>query len=69
MHRRVVAALAGSALILLASALPASAHVTVNPNEAAKGGFAELSFRVPTESATASTVKVPTVAQDDGTDG
>lgn len=42
----------------------ASAHVTVNPNEAAAGSYAKITFRVPTESATASTValevKLPT---------
>lgn len=37
---------------------PASAHVTVNSASAAKGGFAKLAFRVPTESETASTTKV-----------
>jgi periplasmic copper chaperone A len=36
----------------------ASAHVTVNPREAARGGFAKLTFRVPNERANASTVKV-----------
>lgn len=46
-----LAAAAGS----LALALPASAHVTVIPAEAAKGGYATLSFKVPTESDTAST--------------
>jgi uncharacterized protein len=32
--------------------------VTVNPKEAAKGGFAKLTFRVPTESDTASTTQL-----------
>jgi uncharacterized protein YcnI len=36
----------------------AGAHVTVHADDAAQGGFAELAFRVPTESDTASTVKV-----------
>jgi uncharacterized protein len=49
-----LAALTGSLLL----AGPASAHVTVNPNEAAPGGFAKLSFRVPTERPDASTTKV-----------
>ena len=39
-------------------AAPASAHVTVNPNTASKGGFAKLTFRVPTEKDNASTVKL-----------
>jgi len=36
----------------------ASAHVTVNPREATQGGYGRLAFRVPTESDTASTVKL-----------
>jgi len=36
----------------------ASAHVTVHSDDAAHGGYAEIAFRVPTESDTASTVKV-----------
>jgi len=36
----------------------ASAHVTVNPSDAAAGSYAKLTFRVPTESDTASTVSV-----------
>lgn len=36
----------------------ASAHVTVNPVDAAAGSYAKLTFRVPTESATASTVAI-----------
>jgi uncharacterized protein YcnI len=36
----------------------ASAHVTVNPNEATQGGFSRVAFRVPNESATASTTKL-----------
>jgi periplasmic copper chaperone A len=49
-----LAALAGSVRL----AGPASAHVTVNPREAPAGGFAKLTFRVPTESATASTTRL-----------
>jgi len=51
------AVLAGVFLV----AAPASAHVTVNPQEAEKGGFARLAFRVPNESDTASTVKLEVV--------
>jgi uncharacterized protein YcnI len=43
---------------VVALAGPASAHVTVNANSATKGGFTKVSFRVPTESDTASTTKV-----------
>jgi len=49
-----LAAVAGSVLL----AGPASAHVTVNPGQAAPGGFTKLTFRVPTESPKASTTKV-----------
>jgi uncharacterized protein len=38
--------------------LPASAHVTVHSADAAPGGYAELTFRVPTERNDASTVKL-----------
>ncbi|MEF2978739.1 YcnI family copper-binding membrane protein [Subtercola sp. YIM 133946] len=38
--------------------LAASAHVPVTPNQATAGSYATLTFKVPTESATASTVKV-----------
>ena len=37
---------------------PALAHVSVNPSEAAQGGFEKLTFRVPNEQDTADTVKV-----------
>lgn len=53
------AAVAGMvAALTLALAVPASAHVTVNPNTAVQGGYAKLTFRVPNESDTASTTKV-----------
>jgi uncharacterized protein len=50
------AALALAALGL--AAFPASAHVTVNPNTATQGGFATLTFKVPTERDDASTTKL-----------
>ncbi len=53
---RVPAALAAAALLALAG--PVSAHVTVNPSTAAKGGFAKLAFRVPNERANAGTTKL-----------
>jgi uncharacterized protein YcnI len=46
------------ALLLAAGAGVASAHVTVNPNSVTAGSYAKLTFRVPTESATASTVSL-----------
>jgi uncharacterized protein YcnI len=39
-------------------ALPASAHVTVTPSSAPKGGFQVLGFNVPNERADANTVKL-----------
>jgi uncharacterized protein YcnI/predicted anti-sigma-YlaC factor YlaD len=50
----VLAVVAGA----LAVGAPAAAHVSVDPREAAQGGFARLAFRVPTESDTLSTTKV-----------
>ena len=53
------AAVAGTvAALTLALAVPASAHVTVNPNTAVQGGYAKVTFRVPNESDTANTTKV-----------
>jgi periplasmic copper chaperone A len=50
-------ALTAAALTVLVAG-PAAAHVTVNPGTAPKGGFAELTFRVPNERDDASTTKV-----------
>jgi len=47
-------ALAGVGL----AAFPASAHVTVNPNSATQGGYATLTFKVPTERDDANTTKL-----------
>jgi uncharacterized protein YcnI len=47
-----------TALIALVIPAAAAAHVTVQPNEAAAGGFTRLNIRVPSESDTASTTKV-----------
>lgn len=59
--RAVLLTLAAVAVAVVGSAAPASAHVTVNPSEAVQGRFARLAFRVPTESDTASTVKLEVV--------
>lgn len=53
--RSGVVALA-AALMLLVAAVPAGAHVTVNPDDAVAGSWTKLTFRVPNESPTASTV-------------
>ncbi|PJI93600.1 YcnI family protein [Luteimicrobium subarcticum] len=52
--------LAGGTAVVLVAALPlaAQAHVHVTPDQATPGDYAALTFRVPTESDTASTVKV-----------
>jgi uncharacterized protein YcnI len=51
-----VAALAGATVLL--AAVPAFAHVTVQPNTAAKGGYTTVAFKVPNERDGASTVKI-----------
>jgi uncharacterized protein YcnI len=51
-----VGALAAAAVGLAAT--PALAHVTVSSTDAAQGGFGQVTFRVPSESATASTTKL-----------
>ncbi len=58
--RRVTFAAAGllASVALLVGAASAGAHVTVSSANAVQGGYAVLTFRVPTESATASTTKL-----------
>ncbi|WP_229076581.1 YcnI family protein [Actinoplanes sp. DH11] len=56
--RRAVAVSAVAAAVVLGVAVPAAAHVTVNPGDATQGGYAKVSFRVPNESDTASTTKL-----------
>ncbi|MFK0193891.1 YcnI family protein [Kitasatospora sp. NPDC090308] len=56
--RRSLGALVVTAGALLASAVPAFAHVTVQPGSVQQGGYSAVAFRVPNESDTASTVKV-----------
>ena len=55
---RIGVVTAGAAALVFTLAGPASAHVTVNPDTAAQGAYTKVSFRVPTESDTASTTKV-----------
>jgi uncharacterized protein YcnI len=55
---RIALVVAVVAVAVLGLGTPASAHVTVNPGTATQGGFAALTFRVPNEKATASTVKL-----------
>lgn len=56
--RRTLILVVASVTMLLSTALPAFAHVTVDPDSAPKGGEITLGFRVPNEEATAGTVKV-----------
>ncbi|RNI19003.1 YcnI family protein [Flexivirga caeni] len=56
-RRRTATALAVSGL-LLAVPVAAEAHVTVNPTTAVAGSYATLTFKVPTEKANASTVRL-----------
>ncbi|MBO8189989.1 YcnI family copper-binding membrane protein [Streptomyces spirodelae] len=51
-----VCALAAGTVLLVAG--PASAHVSVDPKEAAEGGYATVNFKVPNEKDDASTVKL-----------
>jgi uncharacterized protein len=57
---RITARLCAALLlaVLVLSATPASAHVTVSSPDAQAGGFGKVVFRVPTESDTASTTKL-----------
>jgi uncharacterized protein YcnI len=52
----VLAALVAVVGLLAVGAAAASAHVTVSSADAARGGFGKVTFRVPNESAAASTV-------------
>lgn len=63
--RRALTLIPLTAIGLLAGAGIASAHVTVNPSEAAAGGFTKLTFRVPNESPTAGTIVVSVELPDD----
>ncbi|GAA0991824.1 YcnI family protein [Acrocarpospora macrocephala] len=56
--RRAIAVTAGATALTFGLALPALAHVTINPGTAEKGGFAKVAFRVPNERDDASTTKI-----------
>lgn len=51
-------AIAAGALLALAAPLSASAHVTVTPNTTSAGSYALVTFKVPNESATATTTRL-----------
>ncbi|MDQ0922368.1 hypothetical protein QF038_000876 [Pseudarthrobacter sp. W1I19] len=50
---RAAAALSAAAGLLLAGTGPSFAHGSVDPSSPAAGGYSQLTFRVPNESATA----------------
>lgn len=56
--RLIYFALGGATALTVIAAPAAAAHVTVQPGEATKGGYAKLAFRVPNESDTAGTIKL-----------
>lgn len=56
--RRLVLALSIAAIIVTATAATAWAHVSISPEEAPKGSFSTVTFRVPNEEDKANTVKV-----------
>ncbi|MGY1827568.1 YcnI family copper-binding membrane protein [Blastococcus sp. SYSU DS0541] len=56
--RALAATSLATVVVLAAGAGAASAHVRVSSGDAAPGGFGELTFRVPNESDTASTVSL-----------
>ncbi len=53
--RRLCVVVTTGFALLLGTAVPAAAHVTVGCDDAAPGGFGQLAFRVPAESAAATT--------------
>lgn len=58
-------ALIAGAVIALAAPLAASAHVGIDPNQSDPGTYPLITFKVPTESATATTTKIElTLPQD-----
>ncbi|WP_248962773.1 YcnI family protein [Sphaerisporangium perillae] len=56
--RRAVTVTAGALALTLGLALPALAHVTINPGTAEKGGWTKIGFRVPNERDKESTTKL-----------
>ncbi|MDH2429503.1 YcnI family protein [Sphaerisporangium sp. TRM90804] len=56
--RRAAVVLAGALALTAGLALPALAHVSINPGTAEKGGFTKVAFRVPNERDDASTTRL-----------
>lgn len=55
---RAAAVVTAAGVALLATAVPAFAHVTAQPGAAEQGGYSVVNLRVPTESETAGTVSL-----------
>ncbi|HET9517938.1 MAG TPA: YcnI family protein [Actinoplanes sp.] len=55
---QVIGATSATLLLVVLAADPAAAHVTVSPGEVPGGGFAKISFRVPSEREDARTVRI-----------
>jgi periplasmic copper chaperone A len=58
-------AFAVAAVAVFGFAVPASAHVTVNPRTATQGGYTKVAFRVPDEKDNANTVKLEVTLPED----
>lgn len=56
--RRAATVLAAATALTFGLAVPALAHVTINPGTAEQGGFSKVAFRVPNERDDASTTKI-----------
>ncbi|MGW3342208.1 YcnI family copper-binding membrane protein [Nonomuraea rubra] len=56
--RRAATVVAAATALTAALALPAFAHVTIQPGTAEQGGFTKVAFRVPNERDNASTTKI-----------
>ncbi|MEW9534307.1 YcnI family protein [Microbispora sp. NPDC049125] len=56
--RRAATITAGALALTIGLALPALAHVTINPGTAEQGGWTKIAFRVPNERDKASTTKI-----------
>ncbi|MFI7641193.1 YcnI family protein [Nonomuraea sp. NPDC049400] len=56
--RRAATVLAAATALTAGLAMPALAHVTIQPGSAEQGGFTKVAFRVPNERDDASTVKI-----------
>lgn len=57
-YRRIGTVAAAALALTVGLAIPALAHVTINPGTAEKGGWTKLAFRVPNERDDASTTKL-----------